>query len=80
MDKEKPEANENGLDCDMLQAFFDAAPQGVLVSQENEIVYINDAFCRTMGITPKLAVNQRIDMLADVLSPDARENALERFR
>ncbi len=81
MDKEKPEANEeNGLDCDMLQAFFDASPQGVLIIQENEIVYINDAFCRTMGITPKLAVNQRIDMLADVLSPDAHENALERFR
>jgi len=80
MDKEKPEANEeNGLDCEMLQAFFDASPQGVLISQENEIVYINDAFCRTMGITPKLAVNQRIDMLTEVLSPDARENALETF-
>jgi len=80
MDKEKPEANEeNGLDCEMLQVFFDASPQGVLISHENDIVYINAAFCRTMGIAPKLAVNQRIDRLAEVLSPDARENALETF-
>ncbi len=81
MGEKESEANEeNGLDCEMLQAFFDAAPQGVLIIHEGEIVYINDAFCRTMGITPKLAVNQRIDMLADMLSPDAREKALERSR
>ncbi len=81
MGEKESEANEeNGLDCEMLQAFFDAAPQGVLIIHEGEIVYINKAFCRTMGITPKLAVNQRIDMLADALSPDARENALDTFR
>lgn len=80
MGEEKSEANEeNGLDCKMLQAFFDAAPQGVLISHENEIVYINNAFCKTMGITPELAVNQRIDKLAEVLSPDERENALTTF-
>jgi len=81
MGEKKSEANEeNDFDCEILQAFFDASPQGVLVSQDSEIVYINDAFCRTMGITPKLAVNQRIDMLANVLSPDARENAMDTFR
>ncbi len=81
MGEDKSEANEeNGLDCEMLQAFFDAAPQGVLIIHEGEIVYINDVFCKTMGINPKLAVNQRIDMLADVLSPDARENAMVTFR
>ncbi len=81
MEEEKSEASEeNGLDCEMLQAFFDASPQGVLISQGNEIVYINNAFSRTMGITPELAVNQRIDMLAELLSHDARENALEKFQ
>ncbi|MCK5266203.1 MAG: PAS domain S-box protein, partial [Candidatus Thorarchaeota archaeon] len=80
MGEEMSEANEgNGLDRKMLQAFFDAAPQGVLVSQENKIIYINNAFCRTMGITPEVAVNQRIEMLVDLLSPDARKNALETF-
>ncbi|MCK4566691.1 MAG: PAS domain S-box protein, partial [Candidatus Thorarchaeota archaeon] len=66
-------------DCKMLQAFFDASPQGVLVIHEGEIVYINQTFCKTMAVTPEIAVNQRIELLADVLSPDQREHALEGF-
>jgi len=81
MGKDKSEATgENGLDCTMLQAFFDASPQGVLISHGNEIIYINNAFCRTMGITPEVAVNQRIDMLAEVLSAEASKEALKTFR
>ena len=81
MGEDKSEATgENGLDCTMLQAFFDASPQGVLISHGNEIIYINNTFCRTMGITPEVAVNQRIDMLAEVLSTEASDEALETFR
>lgn len=80
MGDDTSEANEeNGIDCKMLQAFFDASPQGVLVIHEGKIVYINQTFCKTMAVTPEIAINQHIELLADVLSPDAHKLALEGF-
>lgn len=63
----------------MLQTFFDASPQGVLVIHEGVFVYINEAFAKTMGVTPDLVIGQSVELLTSVLSPEDREYAIERF-
>ncbi|MHA1864799.1 MAG: PAS domain S-box protein, partial [Candidatus Thorarchaeota archaeon] len=63
----------------MLQTFFDASPQGVLVIHEGVFVYINEAFAKTLGVTPDQVVGQNVQLLTNVLSPEDSEYAMERF-
>lgn len=80
MNENKSEATgESGLDCSMLQTFFDASPQGVVVLHEGVFVYINEALAKTMGVTPDLIVGNSIELLTRVLSPEDREYAMKRL-
>ncbi len=80
MDVEKPEtADAHGLDLSILESFFDKSPHGVLVVHEGVIIYINQVLCKMMGISLEQAINQKLDLLINVLPEDEQEKARERF-
>ena len=68
-----------GIDSVLLKTFFDDSPLGVLIVHEGIIVYINDALCKWMGIPQEMALGKNIALLTNVLEPELRELALERF-
>jgi len=81
MDEEKLEPSEKStLDSVLLKTFFDDSPLGVIIIHESTIVYINDALCKSMGIPQEASLNQNIALLINVLEPEVRELALERFQ
>ena len=81
MEEDKQKASEGrGLDSVLLKTFFDDSPLGVIIIHEGIIVYINEALCKSMGIPQEAAINQKIDLLVQVLDPELRNLALERFQ
>jgi len=81
MDEKKMKSSEQStLDSELLKTFFDGSPLGVIILHDSIIVYINDAFCKSIGIPQKAAINQNITLLTNVLEPELRELALERYR
>ncbi|TFG31218.1 PAS domain S-box protein [Candidatus Thorarchaeota archaeon] len=80
MDEDKGELPEKKIiDSVLLKTFFDDSPLGVVIIHEGIILYINDALCKSMGITTEMALNQNIALLTQVLEPELRELALKRF-
>ncbi|TFH04940.1 MAG: PAS domain S-box protein, partial [Candidatus Thorarchaeota archaeon] len=80
MDEDKDELPEKkGIDSVLLKTFFDDSPLGVLIIHEVTIVYINDALCKSMGVPAEMALNQNIALFTQVLEPELRALAVERF-
>jgi PAS domain S-box-containing protein len=79
MTKEEKTASEHELDSSIFRMFFDNSPQGVLVIDDATIIYANKSITENLGITPEVAIGQDVALLADVLNPEEREDALKRL-
>jgi len=79
MTKDMNTASDPELDCSLFGMFFDNSPQGVLVIDTGKIIYANESITKNLGITPDVAIGQDVAVLANVLSPDEREDALKRL-
>lgn len=75
MDQDK----KSGIDSVLLKTFFDKSPLGVLIIHDGIVVYINTALCQSMGISGEMALGKDVALLTNVLDPEVRELALERF-
>lgn len=78
-DLDKSRDVENGIDCTMLRLLFDSSPQGVIVSHEGKVLYINPTLATAVGVTPEQAFGQDVTKLADILGPENRDNAVTSF-
>ncbi|MHA1135789.1 MAG: ATP-binding protein [Candidatus Thorarchaeota archaeon] len=73
------QGKKSGIDSLLLKTFFDISPLGVLIVKDGVIAYINDALCQSMGIPAEMALGKDITLLTNVLEPEMRKLALERF-
>ena len=70
---------DDGIDCEIVKLLFDSSPQGVIVSHDGKIVYINSALASAVGVQPEQAVGQDVTQLANVLGPEIQEEAIASF-
>ena len=71
--------SKEGVNCEILKLLFDSSPQGVIVSHDGKIVYVNSALASIVGVQPEEAIGQDVTQLANVLEPETREGAVENF-
>jgi PAS domain S-box-containing protein len=71
---------ENELDISLLKSLFDSSPQGVFLVYESEIIYVNAALCKTIGIDPDDCAGEQMKSLTSILEPGFKDEAIERYR
>ena len=70
---------KTGIDSVLLKTFFDKSPLGVLIVQDGKIMYMNNALGEKIGIPSDSAVGKNVALLVDLLEPNLREQAFEKF-
>lgn len=73
-------AKSNGeLAISILKSLFDSSLLGVLILHEGEIVYVNSALCKTLGIDSDCSKQQK-QLISSVLASGFKDEAVERYR
>ncbi|MFX1483401.1 MAG: GAF domain-containing protein, partial [Promethearchaeota archaeon] len=67
------------LNESILRSLFDSSPQGVVVVREGEIIYINNALRKSVGIQSREGIPENIDELRGILSSGFQEDAKDRY-
>ncbi|MFW9807097.1 MAG: PAS domain S-box protein [Candidatus Thorarchaeota archaeon] len=68
-----------GINVSILKSLFDSSPQGVIVSHDGKIIYVNSVLASIVGVQPEETVGQDVTQLARVLEPETREAAIASF-
>ena len=70
---------DDKLDISQLKSLFDNSLQGIFVVHDQEIIYVNDALCMSLGMEMKDCKGDRLKTLATHLAPRFAEEAVERY-
>ena len=78
IDRTETDGNEH-FSIEALKAFFDSSPIGVVIFLNGKIMFANQGFCQSLGLTPEIVLGRDVTELTTILEPSDRESAIARF-